>query len=864
MSDFFSNPSDRFLKVAALLAIPGFAFSHAEEAQLVTFLENHCYECHDSSTKKGKLDLEAMPSDLSDPANMAIWVKVHDRLKSGEMPPKKKDAPPAEESSPFLDLLSNSLVAADQARAATEGRSTWRRLNRLEYENSLRELLSAPWLDIRDILPEDGEAHRFSKAGEALDISHVQMARYMQAADEALRAVIAASPEKPEAKTTRYYAREQDGMVKKVVYSEFNRSPDRSMFPLLGTTAQPELLEGKLPFTVGKEDPATRELEALGVTASSYEPIQPRFNRFSAFHNGTYKLRFMTQTFTAEAIVNKKGDFILPSREKTFAGQRDEPVSIYATNGRTQRKIGDIDAFPDARVAEIETLLRKGEIICPDAARLYRSRPPGPFRNPNATPEGVPGVAYRWMEVEGPLISDWPPAGHKLLFGDLPINYPAKSKTLGIATPKDPAADSKRLLSNFIAKAYRRPVSDADTQRFLPVIKSALDTGSTFADAMIAGYTAVLCSPGFICMEEPVGKLDDHSLATRLSYFLWNSPPDEALRALADSGKLSDPATLRAQTDRLLDDPRSDLFITSFLDSWLDLRQINLNSPDSILYPDYYLDDLLTESAAEETRLFFTTLIRENLPARNLIASDFTFLNERLAAHYGIPGVKGVSLKRTTLPKDSPRGGLMTMASVLKVTANGTTTSPVLRGNWILERILGQTVPPPPPGTPAVEPDIRGAKTIRQQLEMHREKASCNTCHSKIDPPGFALESFDILGGWRDRYRAIEGDGIKIPGSGKNGQPFTFFNGLPVDSTGQLADGSPFTDIRSFKKVILKDERPIAANIASQLITYSTGTPVRFGDRPALEKILNNSTKSGYGIRTMIHEIIQSPVFQNK
>ena len=225
------------------------------------------------------------------------------------MPPKKKDAPPAEESSPFLDLLSNSLVAADQARAATEGRSTWRRLNRLEYENSLRELLSAPWLDIRDILPEDGEAHRFSKAGEALDISHVQMARYMQAADEALRAVIAASPEKPEAKTTRYYAREQDGMVKKVVYSEFNRSPDRSMFPLLGTTAQPELLEGKLPFTVGKEDPATRELEALGVTASSYEPIQPRFNRFSAFHNGTYKLRFMTQTFTAEAIVNKKGGF---------------------------------------------------------------------------------------------------------------------------------------------------------------------------------------------------------------------------------------------------------------------------------------------------------------------------------------------------------------------------------------------------------------------------------------------------------------------------------------------------------------------------------------------------------------------------
>ncbi len=822
--------------------------------ELVPFLEYHCYDCHDSATKKGKLDLETFPSDLSDPASMALWVKVHDRLKTGEMPPKKKDTPPQEESSPFLESLSKELIAADQARAAEQGRSTWRRLNRLEYENSLRELLSAPWLDVKEILPEDGEAHRFSKAGEALDISHIQMARYLQAADEALRAVITTRPEKPENKTTRYYAREQKAMVDKIYYSQFNTSPDRATFPLLGTTAQPDVIAEKVPVTVGKNDPATRELEALGVTASSYEPIQPRFSSFRAKHNATYKLRFMTQTFTAEAIVNKKDpSVILPSREKTFPGKREEPVSLYAIDGRTQRKIGEFDSLPEARVAEIETLLREGEVIGPDASRLYRSRPPGPFRNPNATPDGVPGVAYRWMEVEGPIISRWPPAGHELLFGDLPIN-----------SPEDPAADSRRLLSNFIEKAYRRPVSGEDTERFLPVIRVALDTGSSFSDAMIAGYTAVLCSPGFLCLEEPVGKLDDHALASRLSYFLWNSPPDKTLRALADSGKLSDPATLRAQTDRLLDDPRSDLFITSFLDSWLDLRHINGTSPDSTLYPDYYLDDLLTESALGETRLFFTSLIRENLPARNLIASDFTFLNERLATHYGIPGVKGVSLEKTTLPPDSPRGGLMTMASVLKVTANGTTTSPVLRGNWILERILGQTVPPPPPGTPAVEPDIRGAKTIRQQLAKHSEDPSCNTCHSKMDPPGFALESFDVLGGWRDNYRALEGKGKPVPGSGKNGQRFTFYNGLPVDSTGRLADGSPFTDIRSFKKLLLEDERPIAANLANQFITYSTGTPVRFGDRPALETILHNSEKTGYGIRTIIHEIIQSTVFQYK
>ena len=381
---------------------------------------------------------------------------------------------------------------------------------------------------------------------------------------------------------------------------------------------------------------------------------------------------------------------------------------------------------------------------------------------------------------------------------------------------------------------------------------------------MIAGYTTVLCSPGFLVLDEPIGKLDNFALASRLSYFLWNAAPDKHLRDLAEKGEISNPAILRAETDRLLADPRSAQFINSFLDSWLDLRHINASSPDSTLYPDYYLDDHLTESALEETRLFFTELVRENLPARNLVDSSFIFANEKLADHYGIPDVHGVALRKITLPDGSPRGGLMTQASVLKVTANGTTTSPVLRGNWILERILGQTTPPPPPGTPAVEPDIRGAKTIRQQLEKHRESASCNTCHSKMDPPGFALESFDVFGGWRDQYRALGMKGAPVKGLGKNGQPFTFSNGLPVDPAGALADGSEFTEIQSFKKLILKDERAIAKNITNQLITYATGTPVGFGDRPALENILNNTQKSDYGLKSIIQEIIQSPIFQQK
>jgi len=849
----------------AVVLIGGSAgLSAAPDPALLPFLENHCYDCHDSATRKGRFDLEALSGNVSDPAATAAWVKVHDRLATGEMPPKKKDTPPEEESSPFLEDLSRSLTAADKVRASTDGRSTMRRLNRLEYENSLRDLLSAPWLDIREILPEDGVAHRFHKSGGALDISHIQMARYMQAADEALRAVVATRPGKPQSKTTRYYAREQPRMRDKIFYNEFNNSPYRATFPLLGTEAQPDVISEKIPVTVGKSDPATRELEALGVTASSYEPIQPRFDRFKAPFDSTYKVRMMTQTFTAAPVINKQG-VIDPSRDETFPGKRDEPVSLYAINSRTQRKLGSFDATPEANVSEMEVILRKGETIGPDAARLFRSRPPGPFRNPLATEEGVPGVAYRWLEVEGPIFAQWPSAGHKLLFGNLPVNPKEKAKKEGIVFSQNPEEDSKRLLGNFIARAYRRPVTTADSERFLPVIKAALDSGSTFSDAMIAGYTAVLCSPGFVSLEEPVGKLDGPALASRLSFFLWNSPPDQTLRDLAASGKLSDPVLLRAETDRLLSDPRSERFIEAFLDSWLALRDINSTSPDANLYPDYYLDDLLTESALDETRFFFTDLLRKNLPARNLIDSDFTFLNERLAEHYGIPGVRGVAMRRVAIPEDSPRGGLLTQASILKITANGTNTSPVLRGAWILERILGKPSPPPPPGTPAVEPDIRGAKTIRQQLAKHSEDPSCATCHSKIDPPGFALESFDIFGGWRDQYRALaDKDEKKAEGFGKNGQPFDFAYKLPVDSTGNTADGAAFSDIVSYKKLLLSDERAIAANLANQLITYSTGTPVRFGDRAELENVLNNSEKSGYAIRTIIHEIIRTSLFQNK
>jgi hypothetical protein len=846
------------------------------------FVENHCFECHDAEVKKGGLDLTALKFDPANSTNFSTWVLVHDRVSNGEMPPKKKARPEPKELDSFTRSLGASLISAESARIAKEGRATQRRLNRYEYENALRDLLHAPWLQIRDSLPEDGEAHRFNKVGEALDISHVQMARYLSAAEYALRQAMAPYAEQPPLKVQRYYTRDQRSYTGPMKFNVFNTAPERATFPVLGFEGQPEVRRGDAPITVGDSKPELRELEGVGVVASAYEPIEPKFNQFRAPVAGRYKLRF--NAYSVWVGPGQSNRWYIPDLDSISKGRRDEPVTITAEiPPRLLRKLGDFDVTPEPGVHELDVWLLAGEVIRPDAGRLFRSRPGATrWQNPLAETNGQPGVVFRWMEVEGPLYDQWPPAGHKLLFADLPMvnREPPKDPDESSRTnrfgqrrfrpppgveviSKKPNTDAERLLRAFLQKAYRRPADETDLKRFLPVVKSAMKNGNNFTDAMIAGYTAVLCSPEFICLEEKPGRLDDYALASRLSFFLWNSAPDDELRALAARRELHRPEVLRAQTERLLSHPKSRQFVDAFLDYWLDLRRILATAPDANLYSDYYLDDLLTESAQAETQLFFAELLKNDLPARNIATSDFAMLNERLATHYGLPPVQGVALRRTPLPKDTVRGGLMTQAAVLKVTANGTTTSPVLRGAWIMERILGQKPPPPPPNLPAVEPDIRGAVTIRQQLEQHRTLETCNSCHAKIDPPGFALENFDVMGGWRERYRS-EAGGEPAKGIAKSGQKFAFHYALPVDASGEMPDGRKFRDIREFKQLLLENEEQLARNLTQQLAVYATGAAVRFSDRPAIAKILANSRPGGYGVRKLVHEIVQSELFLKK
>lgn len=832
-----------------------------ESAAVRSMITTRCLECHDQETQKGGLDLSSLKYDLGDEREFATWVKVHDRVRDGEMPPPNSEHPTPQERAAFKNQLAKNLITAEDAQITPIGRTVLRRINRYQYENTVRDLLQAPWLQLKDMLPEDGQAHRFNTVGEALDVSHVQMSRYLQAADYALRQVTVPRAVQPETTTKKYYARDEGAFV-----GAYNTGPEvRSTFPVVGFKEDQAHL--KQPYSVGDADPKTRDEEGVGVVLSTYEPTEIRWTRFRAPVAGRYKLRFMAHTIWIGPKPGK--NWWVPDYANISVGRRTEPILVYSDRSpRLLRKIGQFDATPEAVTHELDVWLLQGESIRPDAVRFFRPRP-GDMRNPWATPEGQPGVSFRWVEVEGPLYDGWPTPGHKLLYSDLPLKQNDKKVEI---TATDPSKDAERLLRGFLQKAYRRPINDGDVARFLPVIKRAMDEGYSFQDAMLAGYSAVLCSPGFLYFDEKPGKLNPYALASRLSYFLWNTAPDEQLLALAKSGQLAKPEILRAQTNRLLDDKRSRQFVDAFLDYWLDLRNINANDADVLLYPDYQLDDLLVDSSVQETQQFFAELLKNDMPVKNIVASDWAMLNERLANHYGVQKegdttINGVDLKRVALPPDSPRGGLMTQTSILKVTANGTSTSPVLRGAWIMERILGEPPPPPPPSVPAIEPDTRGATTVRELLDKHRALPSCASCHKKIDPAGFALESFDVMGGWRDNYRAL-GDGggkfQKITGFGHNGVRFTFAAGPVVDSSGELPDGRAFKDVRELKALLAQDDAKLARNLARQMLIYGTGAPVRFNDRPKVEAILNRAKVSGYGVRTLVQEIVQSDLFLNK
>ena len=774
-----------FCLAATVSTSPG-AEPEANEP-LTPFLKDHCVSCHTGEKPSGGLDLKKLGTQLDNPDSLRRWVQIHDRVAAGEMPPKDEPRPAAKEAQAFLSNLSNSLTAADKQRR----RVVLRRLNRVEYENTIRDLFDIR-VDVKEMLPQDPAAHGFDTVGEVLAISPEQIEAYLQAASKVLDQVF-------------------------------------------GSDKEPKRVAAKMPL--GRDEFASRSIGQLFVKTEDESLV-------------TFQGHWCPSVFLSG---QAKVDGTYRVRIKAKAYQTDKPVvmAVYGGDVIVGRLPTHLVGYYDVPPGDKWT-----EIAFEDWLEMYGCYQMKPYNlsAPTQGPDKFKGAGLMIGEVsvEGPLEA-WPP--------------PSRTKLLGnVDVKKGTIADAEEIFSRLLPRAFRRKVQPDEVKRYVELTKKALDNKRPFIDALRVGLLGILCSPEFLLREEPAAvdqgteTISDHALASRLSYFLWSSMPDDELLTLADQEKLSQTDILRGQVDRLLRDAKGDRFIKNFTGQWLKLREIDFTEPDARQYPEF--DEMLRYSMLQETERFFREVLNHDQPVLDFVDSDWSILNERLARHYGIGGVTGQQFRRVTLPAGSPRGGVLTQASILKVTANGTNTSPVIRGVWVLENILGKPVPPPPPGIGSIEPDIRGATTIRQQLDKHRNTESCSVCHKRIDPPGFALENFDAIGGWREWYRSLgTGERVDLEIGRIRVQ---YKKGPLVDSSGVMVSGESFEDVRRFKELLLADKDQIARCLTEKLLTYGLGRELGFADRPAVGEIVKKVSSKGYGFRSLIYEVVQSELYGKK
>jgi len=855
----------------AALSLSIFTPAPAEETALLpeqveAFVSEYCFDCHDDLSTEGDLDLTALSFDLTDPQNFNAWATVFDRVGDGDMPPKEKTRPDAAAMKGFLDHLSGDFAKIELQLREDNGRSKLRRLNRSEYENTLRDLLALPYLDIAKSLPPEGSTYGFDKSAEALDFSHIHATRLMEAADDALRLAVAPARAKPESETVRV---EVNG--------------PRKMWQQLPGFHRLLNLSSAMPLTGMEVDESMTLIRGgfLGDTRNSVQDKEPFFDSVAIFISGESNLNMEIWPFRIEAAgyykIRVNGFGVRNEEGKLVPSDRVETVGFYSQD----RTLGYVDlpaykpATGELRVwlkpgDEVKTLVASAEFARTPIASLVKGEKVIGKEDQTFRWITGNGIAFRWFELEGPLHDDWPPESHRRLFDDLEVEMdsrPLEGKPrreevyVKDVISDSPLVDAQRLMQRFVEQALRRPVTEEDLEIPLQVVKEKLERNESFLESMISGYRAVLTTPDFLLLSGNSGPLDGHAVAERLSYFLWGSTPDTSLRELADSGEILDPEVLHNQVERLLDDDKSQRFVEHFLNKWLKLEDIELTEPDGNLYPEY--NPLLLDSSLWESRAYFTEMLKHDLGSVFISHSNFAMLNQRLAELYEIPGVSGNQIRRVELPQESVRGGFLTQAAVLKTTANGTVTSPVVRGDYVQIHFLGDPPPPPPPLIPAVEPDISGATTIREQLALHSSDQSCASCHAKIDPPGFALESFDVMGAYRERYRSLK-NGDPIPDLFFDGRPSKTRLGLPVDATGEVLDGTTFSGIRGFKGILLKRNEQVARNMLEQLITYSTGAPVGFSDEALVDEMMTELNAGKYGLRSMIHAIVQSSLFLEK
>ncbi len=812
----------RFLSLPVLLGAA--SLSHA--TPLDKFVSEYCINCHGPEKQKGDRRFDKLTSTIKTPDDALLWQEMLDQLNQGDMPPKKEKKQPSKtELLAAVDAITQSVADAMQRFKATGAHTVLRRLNSFEYQQTIGDLLGlnvAGWNPTVDFPPET-RVGGFDNNGGAQTTSGMLLDHYFLAAEEAIQRATAFGAKPPVKtyvqKSPFYFEKRKAGDLPKIFQTDRYRwVSDKGYDDLVaryyrgGHIGFEPLGHGGAPqsgrYTIRVQAAAIDRINpyAFLTDIRSGDPIVMEIAAVTRGGSVESTGNVTTQrTLALVEITSDKPQWF----EWTVDLQRGEEPEVRFRNGTVKAKAL---AFKLNRFAkghpELEAIgkLGKGDLALA-MLKAYRG----------------PKLRIWEVQVKGPQLEQWPTRGHTLLYGNLTPDQITR-------------ANIPERLRIFAATAFRRPLRSGELAPIEKLVTAKLDAGMKPMAALQLGFQTILCSPAFLHLHEGSGKLNDFALASRLSYFFWSSIPDQTLYQLAAAGKLHEPPTLSAQVDRMLADAKSQRFVQNFIRLWLNLDHIG-EMPVSTDFVSFFRDNIDAAMRAE-TETFFRHILDNNLPPREFLAANYTFLNRELALHYGLPPVEGVQLRQVSLPKGE-RGGLLTQASFLTASANGVDTSPVVRGVYVQEKLLGCTPPPPPPDVPLIEPDASGATNIREQLAKHRTIETCASCHRKIDPFGFALENFDAIGGWRVNYSKDQ----------------------KIDPTGALPTGEKFTGAADFRSLLIARHEQFTRALTEKLLTYALGRAPEFTDRAVIDGIMKNLSAKNGGFKDLVRAVVLSEPF---
>ncbi|MBL9190523.1 MAG: DUF1592 domain-containing protein [Opitutaceae bacterium] len=819
------------------------------------FFADYCVKCHGPEKQKAERRFDQLPATVDQPDTLGDFQDIIDQLNLGEMPPPEEKQPPRAEIQKIVELLTQQAAEGRAKLASTGGQTVLRRLNRREYLNTVGDLfaLNMAMFDPTAKFPRDQTVHHMDNIGDALKTSSYLLAQYVEAAEAVVEKALG-QPPVPAPRTWRFTENFQQQPELRHSHGKVQNFRYMVLYEGLHSESHEGAYGPLLAFSEGVPADGWYEIRVRAEAKNRKNPYDPRV--FGNDPAAPFRLGVVPGNACIGPLHHEQplepslGEVTLP----------DEKIEWQTFRVWLDRGFAPRFTFPNGPIGARQNWNR--------ILRQYNSSFPAELRKTTGIVEArvvvqrhgfVPQIRIHEVEIRGPLESTGPTASERAIFGDKPF---APERT-------------REILTAFAKRAYRRPATTEEVDRLMAVVTKRRAEGRTPHEALRDGLKAALCSPAFLYLADPVASngrgvpplgsqsarpeapdpkpsslpaasrlLSPHALAARLSYFLWSTTPDEELTRAADTGELISPATLLAQTRRLLASPRADAFVAGLLDSWLNLRTLGDMAPDRGTFTRYYAQGLQA-AMRRETQLFTRDLLDRNASIVRFLDADYTFANRPLARLYGaedaVPAESAHEFRRIALV-DPRRGGLLGQGSVLTVSANGVETSPVTRGVWVLENILGTPPAPPPDNVPAIDPDVRGAKSMRELLAKHRDNPACYECHRKIDPLGFALETFDPIGAARTTYA----------------------KSVPIDTSGELPNGQRFADLAGLKALLVERKGQFAHMLTERLLTYACGRRIEAMDRPALDAILAATKPNDYPFRDLIEQIVLSDAFRGR